>query len=78
MLLFISGRNFSVIELPGGCMTEGRYQALYFNVNNNQSCLSSCYIVIEVMEVRLEALTAEFNQFCKCNSFYNHNNKIMQ
>ena len=54
-----------MIELPGGCATEGRYQALYFDVNSNQSCLSSCHIVVEVIEVRLAELMTEFNKFCE-------------
>lgn len=57
-----------MIELPGGCGTEGSYQALYFNVNNNMSCLSSCYFFIQVTEVREDILMVEFSKFRKWNS----------
>ncbi len=54
-----------MIELPGGCEAEGPYQALYFNVNNNRTCLSSCYVFVQVTEVREDILTAEFSKYCE-------------
>lgn len=56
----LSERSVSTYNLQVQCSSSGFYQALYYSTADNDTCLFSCFFVIEVKETREDALVESF------------------
>ena len=53
------------------CNRSGHYQAFYFELEND-TCIISCFFIVEVEEVRREILKVEFSVYRKFPTIYLH------